>query len=64
MATLSHSGSAKIVQFPKRGRFATERRDAAKPLDRAGASFAPVVDWEGGWYHQAAIDEATRPRRR
>lgn len=62
MATLSHSGSAKIVQFPKRGRFATDRREASKPLDRAGA--APVVDWEGGWYHQAAIDEASRPRRR
>ena len=64
MATLSHSGSAKIVQFPKRGRFATDRGETPKSLGRLGASNAPVVDWEGGWYHQAAIDEAARPRRR
>jgi hypothetical protein len=54
------SGSAKIYQFPVRGRFAAAERStatqAAMPLRR-------VVCGEA-WYHEEAIQEAERAGRK
>jgi hypothetical protein len=64
--TMSHnSGSAKIYQFPARGRFAVAGQDdEPKPV---AASFAlprtARVAYGSSWYHDEAILEAERTRK-
>jgi hypothetical protein len=55
-------GSAQIYEFPLRGRFALKGRDGSDP--RASVEPQPVVKVASGsgWYHDAAIQEAERPR--
>ena len=43
--------SAKIYQFPKRGRFAVEGRESSRPV--ASSRFARAIG--SGWYHDEAI---------
>jgi Protein of unknown function (DUF2735) len=60
MTNTVQSGSAKIYEFPARGRFAVadRRNDAAKsPTSRAAQTACG-----GAWYHEEAIAEAERRR--
>ena len=56
--------SAKIYQFPARGRFAANhhREDAKPVVDLAPSQVVKVVA-SSGWYHDAAIQEAERTRK-
>jgi hypothetical protein len=59
MTTSTSGGSAQIYQFPPRGRFAMSARNEpqaveSQPLVKVAAG--------SGWYHDAAIQEAERPR--
>ena len=64
--TMSHDhGSAEIIQFPARGRFAAAcEQDDAKPV---AANFmvsrAVRVAYGSSWYHEEAIREAERARK-
>lgn len=50
--------TATIYQFPIGGRAAVRRPGEVKPAEfRADY---PAVDFGAGWYHDAAIEEATR----
>lgn len=62
MATTLQRGSATIVQFPPRGRFAVggERDEAQSNLV---ALRVPKTVYGSGWYHDEAIQDADRPRR-
>lgn len=57
--------SARIYQFPKRGRFATalDRRDT-KPDTEIAALPLPKMVVGSGWYHEAAIQEAAQAAKR
>jgi Protein of unknown function (DUF2735) len=59
MGTQGRRESAKIYQFPKKGR--------PQPSYGANADVwaqdLPVVDFGSGWYHEAAIREAEQPRK-
>lgn len=65
MATHLREASARIYEFPKRGRFAIgvdrqdAKADAAIPSPRPPKAVA-----DGGWYHEAAIQDAERVARR
>ena len=64
MTTSFHGGSAKIYQFPPRGRLIVgEPREKAVPA----ANLAPQRAVEGasgsGWYHEDAIREAEQARK-
>ena len=50
-------GSAKIYQFPVRGRFAAGHRDETKS-DARSQRVATVAS--SSWYHDAAIEESKR----
>jgi hypothetical protein len=57
------TGSAQIYRFPPRGRFApANERDA---MEFAGAASARAVKLASGsgWYHEAAIEDASRGER-
>jgi uncharacterized protein DUF2735 len=54
MTTNSPQASAKIYQFPIRGRRAVE----------ADREQVPTVNTFGSWYHEAAIQEAAAQSRR
>jgi hypothetical protein len=56
MTTTISTGSAQIYQFPPRGRFAlsAETNVESQPLVKVMAG--------SGWYHDAAIQDAERPR--
>lgn len=57
--------SAKIYQFPSRGRMAAGgRREDAKPALELTLPRASRVEYGSGWYHEAAIQEAEQGRRR
>jgi hypothetical protein len=62
--TMSHEGrSARIYQFPARGRFAAEsRRD--EPKSGVSLSLPRLVSAAlgGNWYHEEAVREAERAR--
>jgi hypothetical protein len=60
MTTSDSRGSAQIYEFPPRGRFALNGRDEA----RTNLESQPLVKVAAGsgWYHDAAIQEAERPR--
>ena len=66
MTTNVHSGSAKIYQFPARGRFsAGALREDAKPASVPALSPRAARAVPGsGWYHEEAILEAERTRDR
>jgi len=65
MTTNMQAGSAKIYQFPSKGRAVTgARRDAdrlAAELAALGVSHAALG---GSWYHEAAVQEAGQPPKR
>jgi hypothetical protein len=59
MTTSTSGGSAQIYQFPPRGRFALNARSESQAVESQ-----PLVKVAAGsgWYHEAAIQEAERPR--
>jgi hypothetical protein len=59
MTTSTSGGSAQIYQFPPRGRFALNVRSESQAVESQ-----PLVKVAAasGWYHDAAIAEAERPR--
>jgi hypothetical protein len=59
MTTTISSGTAQIYQFPPRGRFALSTESQARSVESQ-----PLVKVAAGsgWYHDAAIQEAERPR--
>jgi hypothetical protein len=64
MTTNIQSGSAKIYEFPTRGRFAAGVARDAKPaanLVSPAATRAAVGDC---WYHDAAVQEAEQTAKR
>ena len=58
MTANSDRESAKIYQFPARGRIAASQRDEAKAT--LASQQAVKVAVGSGWYHDAAIQEAER----
>ncbi len=60
MSTNLGPESAKIIPFPLKTRiFAASAPSPAKNL----STQKPNIQWGGSWYHQSAIDEATRDRK-
>jgi hypothetical protein len=59
MTTSTSGGSAQIYQFPPRGRFARNESQAGSSLE---SQPQVKVAAGSGWYHDAAIQEAERPR--
>jgi len=55
-------GSAKIYEFPARGRFAVSAKDDVAPAANLVSQRAAKVVYGGGWYHDEAI-EADRTRK-
>jgi hypothetical protein len=62
MTTSISRRSAQIYEFPSRGRFALHGRDESQL--RAAPEPQPLVKVASGsgWYHDAAIQEADKPR--
>ena len=61
---MTTNGSAKIYQFPARGRFAANlHREDAKPVANLVPSQVVEVVASSGWYHDEAIQEAARTRK-
>ncbi|WP_375413708.1 DUF2735 domain-containing protein [uncultured Bradyrhizobium sp.] len=60
MTTVIPDGSARIYQFPPRGRFAPSAGEGAN-TNLAPMQAARVIAGSG-WYHDAAIQEAERSR--
>ena len=56
--------TAKIYVFPTRSRLVPSLRRDETPLASREARPLPPVDVDGAWYHEAAIREATDPRKR
>lgn len=59
--TAHYQGSAKIYDFPPRGRFAVSASHPDSEAAAQTAPRAPAVAF-GSWYHEAAI-EAERTRK-
>ena len=65
MSASSHTGSAKIYEFPMRGRFAIEGgREDVKTGANVASPRIPKMVAGSGWYHEAAIQEAERAVKR
>jgi hypothetical protein len=62
MTTSIPRGSAQIYEFPPRGRFAANGRDQSQLRANGEAQPLAMVASGSGWYHDAAIQEAERPR--
>jgi hypothetical protein len=58
MTTNSDRASAKIFQFPPRGRFAAADQSDEKPVISTAASHVAKVAVGGAWYHDEAIRES------
>lgn len=61
MATSFHSETAKIYEFPIRG-----RKTAADYQDRKsdlGLQKSYPIEFGGSWYHEEAIRETDQPRK-
>ena len=60
--TMSHDrGSAEIIQFPPRGRFAVGARSGeSTSVTGIAPSRVAAVAFGGSWYHEEAIQEAER----
>ncbi|WP_375407969.1 DUF2735 domain-containing protein [uncultured Methylobacterium sp.] len=64
MSAASPRESAKIYAFVPRARpMLTGQGPARKPSDDHSTHQQPVCEFGGGWYHDAAIQEADRTRR-
>jgi hypothetical protein len=65
MTTNIYGQTAKIYQFPARGKAAIgENRQQPKPMaDLASQRFADAAAGSA-WYHEAAVQEAERARKR
>jgi hypothetical protein len=59
--TNTSGGSARIYQFPARGRFSTSAVQNESSAAALAALRAPTISY-GGWYHDEAI-EAERTRK-
>jgi hypothetical protein len=55
MTTMSPRASAKIYQFPVRGR--AGQRSANPAVAERAAARLPRIEFCSGWYHEAAIEE-------
>ena len=65
MTTNIYGHTAKIYQFPARGRAGIgERREQAKPVAELAPQHVADAASGSGWYHEAAIQEAERGRKR
>jgi hypothetical protein len=66
MTENSHRPSAKIYQFPAGGRAGlVGARDAVRPaVETKPDRLAKAVAGGGCWYHEAAVEDAARPRAR
>jgi hypothetical protein len=64
--TMSHDRrSAEIYQFPPRGRVAAgSKDDEVKPASGIAASRLATTAFGGNWYHEEAIRDAERARKR
>jgi hypothetical protein len=60
MRRIPRPESAKIIAFPLKNRVSGVRTAEPAP---AGAAPKRPVEWGSSWYHQAAIDEASRERK-
>ncbi len=65
MNTSLNHGSAKIYQFPAGGRAALggRRHDETKTADRPGSRASTKPPAASSWYHEAAIQEESKPVR-
>jgi len=60
---MTANGSAKIYEFPARGRYAAAaKRDDSKSSDVVSLRTTKTVSGSG-WYHDAAIEESDRTRK-
>jgi hypothetical protein len=61
-----NSGSAKIYQFPARGRAVLGKypEDEARTFPDQISSAVNVAACSGSWYHEAAIQESEPARKR
>jgi hypothetical protein len=59
MTTSISRGSAQIYEFPPRGRFALNAGNESQAVESQPLA---KVAAGSGWYHDAAIQEAERPR--
>ena len=57
--TAKQEGSAKIYEFPARGRFASSSKEDAGAV---ATSRAAKIGCGGAWYHEQAIQDADRDR--
>lgn len=64
MSTVIRGESAKIYQFPLRGRFAGQRRDAGAAMPAASVPQATATTYGEAWYHEEAIREDELQRKR
>jgi hypothetical protein len=63
MTTNFPGESAKIFQFPARGRFAAaDSRDQSESAKNLMSPRVAKITFGGAWYHDAAIQDAERPR--
>jgi hypothetical protein len=60
MTANSDRESAKIYQFPVRGRFAAAQLEETKAVSTPASQPVVKVAVGSGWYHDAAIQEAER----
>jgi hypothetical protein len=64
MTTSFRHESAKLYIFPtKIPKGAVGRRGLAKPVAELRPQHLPEVEFGGGWYHEAAVQEAERTRK-
>ena len=64
MSTVISGESAKIYQFPLRGRFVGQRRDASEAAPAPAYAQAVPTTYGEAWYHEEAIREAEQSRKR
>jgi uncharacterized protein DUF2735 len=64
MTTNSDRGSAKIYEFPARGRFAASgHRNDRESAANSGEPRIANVSFGDAWYHEEAIREAAQSRK-
>lgn len=62
MQTVSPMGSAQIIPFPVRGRFA-EAGETAHPPRAAAMAIVYDAAFASSWYHEDALHEAPQGRK-
>lgn len=64
MTSNLNRGSATIYQFPTGGRAGlSDHRSAAEQAAEQAARNLPKIAFGSSWYHEAAVEEADRPRK-